>query len=72
MTAKYISNFDDTECKPVQVKIFSSRLLLAEKSSAADDGYSLDLKMESLAIRVTLVAPTLMEIRGYSHGGIND
>jgi hypothetical protein len=52
--------------------IFSSRLLLTEKSSAANDGYSLALRTESLTIRATLVTPILKEIPGYSHGGIND
>ena len=52
--------------------IFSSRLLLAEKSSVADDGYPLALRTESLTIRATLVTPILKEIPGYSHGGIND
>jgi hypothetical protein len=52
--------------------IFSSRLLLAEKSSVANDGYSLGLRTESLTIRATLVTPILREIPGYCHGGIND
>ena len=52
--------------------IFSSRLLLAEKSSVTDDGFPSDMRTETLTIRATLVTPILQEIRGWSHGGIND
>ena len=52
--------------------IFSSRLLLTEKSSGADDGSSSDLRTETLTIRATLVTPILKAIPGYSHWGINE
>jgi hypothetical protein len=52
--------------------IFSSRLLLTEKSSVTDDGLSSDMRTETLTIRATLVTPILQEIQGWSHGGIND
>jgi hypothetical protein len=52
--------------------IFSSRLLLTEKSSVTDDPLSSDVRTETLAIRATLVTPILREIQGWSHGGIND
>jgi len=52
--------------------IFSSHRLLTERSSVADDGFSLALSSETLTIRATLVTPMLKEIPGYHHGGIND
>jgi len=52
--------------------IFTSRLLLAEKSSIKDNGYFSDSSEESLTIRPTLVTPILKGVQGYRHGGIND
>jgi len=52
--------------------IFSSRLLLTEKSSVSDIGFALAARTETLNIRATLVTPVLQEIRGYSHFGINE
>jgi hypothetical protein len=52
--------------------IFSSRLLLAEKSSVTDDGFSSDVRTEALTIRATLETKLLKEIPGYSHWGINE
>ena len=52
--------------------IFTSRLLLTEKSSAARDAFSSGLGTETLTIRATVVTQTLKEIRGYDHHGIND
>jgi hypothetical protein len=51
---------------------FSSRLLLAEKSSVSDNGFALAATKESLAIRATFVTPVFREIYGYSHFGINE
>jgi hypothetical protein len=52
--------------------IFTSRLLLTEKSSATRDAFSSGLGTETLTIRATMVTRTLKEIRGYNHYGIND
>ncbi len=52
--------------------LFTARLLLTEKSSAVRDVSSADLGTETLTLRATLVSQTLKEIRGYTHGGIND
>jgi hypothetical protein len=52
--------------------IFSSRLLLTEKASGADNGFTSAIWIENLTMRATLVTPMLKDIRGYPHGGIND
>jgi len=52
--------------------IFSSRLLLTERASVKDNGFSEITKTETLTMRATLVTPVLREIPGYLHGGIND
>ena len=52
--------------------LYTTRLLLSEKSSVTVDGYSLSLRTESFAMRATEAAPILKEISGYSHYGIND
>jgi hypothetical protein len=52
--------------------IFTSRLLLTEKSSVIRDVFSSGLRTETLTRRASLVSQTLKEIRGFTHGGIND
>ena len=52
--------------------IFSSRLLLAEKSSVTDDGFPSDMRTETLAIRATMATSILQEMPCWSHGGINE
>jgi hypothetical protein len=52
--------------------IFSSQLMLTEKASVKDDGFSAVIRSETLTIRATLVTPILKDIPGYHHGGIND
>ena len=52
--------------------IFSSRLMLTEKSAVADNGFPTIMRTETLTMRATLITPILKEIPGYSHGGIND
>jgi hypothetical protein len=52
--------------------IFTSRLLLTEKSSVTDDGFALSMRTENIAIRATLLTPFPKEARGYNHFGIND
>jgi hypothetical protein len=52
--------------------IFSSQLLLTEKSSVTDDGFSLVMRTEALTIRASLVTAISKEIPSWSHGGIND
>ncbi|MGB7769719.1 MAG: hypothetical protein WBN22_12825 [Verrucomicrobiia bacterium] len=52
--------------------IISSRLLLSERASVKDNGFSEVSKTETLTMRATLVTPVLREIPGYLHGGIND
>jgi len=52
--------------------IFSSQLMLTEKASVKDDGFSAVIRSETLTMRATFVTPVLREIPGYSHGGIND
>ena len=52
--------------------IFSSQLMLTEKASVKDDGFSAVIRSETLTIRATLVTPILKDIPCYHHGGIND
>jgi hypothetical protein len=52
--------------------IFSSRLLLTEKSSVVDDGLSSGVRTETLAIRATMATSILQEMPCWSHGGINE
>lgn len=52
--------------------IFSSRLLLTEKSLVTDDGLSPDMRTETLTIRATLKTQVLPEMPSWSHGGINE
>jgi hypothetical protein len=52
--------------------IFSSRLLLTEKSSVENDNYSIPVRTVTFTIRGTVAAPIREEIRGHRHGGIND
>jgi hypothetical protein len=51
---------------------FSPRRLLTEKSSAKVNPLLLDVQMETLLIRATMVTGFMKEILGYSHFGIND
>jgi hypothetical protein len=57
--------------KPLAL-IFTSRLLLAEKTSVTRDVFPSGLKTETLTLRATLVTRILKETIGYTHGGIND
>ena len=52
--------------------IFTSRLLLTEKSSITGDGDLSGSSEASRTIRATLVTPVLKGVQGYRHGGIND
>jgi len=52
--------------------VFTSRLLLTEKSSASINPFALAASTETLTIRATMVTAILKEIQGYSHYGIND
>jgi len=52
--------------------LFSSRLLLTERSSGSNNGFALAPRTETLTIRGTLGTPALQEIPGYSHFGINE
>ena len=52
--------------------VYSSRLLLTEKSSATAYEISLVVRTEALTIRASMVTATLKGIRGYRHVGIND
>jgi len=52
--------------------IYTSRLLLTEKSSAGIDGYSLSLTAEIHTIRATMATSILKKIPGCSHSGRND
>ena len=47
--------------------IFSSQLMLTEKASVKDDGFSAVIRSETLTIRATLVTPILKDIPGYHH-----
>ena len=52
--------------------IFSTQLLLAEKSSVREVRFTSDMRNETLTTRATVVTPILEEIRGWIHGGLND
>ena len=52
--------------------IFPSRLMLTERASVKDNGFSAVIRTETLTMRATLVTPVLREIPGYPHGVIND
>ena len=52
--------------------IFTSRLLLTEKSSVTEHGFVLSMKTKSLAMSETLPKKVPIEHRGYNHFGIND
>jgi len=52
--------------------IFSTQLLLAEKSSVREVRFTSDMRNETLTICATITARVLEEIRGWSHGGLND
>jgi hypothetical protein len=61
-----------TRKAPPLALIYTSRLLLTEKSTVTDNLCSLSLMMETRTIRATMVTPVLKQIRGYNHFGIND
>ena len=52
--------------------VYSSRRLLTEKSSDTAYVFSLVARVETLAIRASVVTATLKGIPGYSHTGISD
>jgi hypothetical protein len=52
--------------------IYSSQLMLTEKSSIGDDMSSFAPRRETLTIRATHVTSILKGIPGYRHGGINE
>jgi len=52
--------------------LFSSRLLLTERSSASGNGSVLAETTETLTIRAASRSPDSMDTRGYSHFGINE
>jgi hypothetical protein len=52
--------------------IFTSRLLLTEKSLVMASPHSLNLERESISIRAATVTAALKEIHGYDHSGLND
>jgi len=52
--------------------IFSSRLLLTEKSSVNENEFSSAICAEILSFRATLVTPITPGNSGHRHGGIND
>ncbi len=52
--------------------IFSTKLLLTEKSSGTVTSSSASNQRESLTIRATKLTATLKGIPGYNHGGLNE
>jgi hypothetical protein len=52
--------------------VYSSRRLLAEKSSDTACEFSLVVRVETLAIRASMVTATLKEIPGYCHTRISE
>jgi hypothetical protein len=53
-------------------EVFSTRLLLSQKSSATVKSGSVEAKMEVIEKRAILLTATLEHIEGFSHGGLND
>jgi hypothetical protein len=52
--------------------LFSARLLLTERSSAWGNGFVLAEKTETLTIRAASLTPDSVDMRGYSHFGLNE
>jgi hypothetical protein len=52
--------------------LFSTQLLLPQKSSVTVKSESLDETMKLIEIRANSLTPILENIEGYRHGGIND
>jgi hypothetical protein len=52
--------------------IFSSQLLLSQKSSVTVKSESMDEKMKIIETRANRMTSILEHIEGYSHGGLND
>jgi hypothetical protein len=52
--------------------IFSSRLLLTEKSSASNNGLVMATRAETLTFCAARATPVFQEMYGYSHFGINE
>jgi hypothetical protein len=59
------------QAMPVAV-VFSTKLLLTEKSSVAVSSNSPDSQRKSLAFRATKLTTVLKGIPGYHHGGLNE
>ena len=52
--------------------VFSKQLMLTQKSSVARAVRSDDMPKDPYTIRATKMTVILKEIRGYSHGGLNE
>jgi hypothetical protein len=52
--------------------LFSTRLLLTQKSSDPVKSESLDETIKLIGIRAINMTPILKNIEGYRHGGINE
>lgn len=52
--------------------VFSAQLCLNPKISVAVKSESLDGKMKGIEMRANQMTPTLAQIEGWSHGGINE
>jgi hypothetical protein len=52
--------------------VFSTQLRLNPKISVAVKSESLDEKMKGIEMRANQMTPTLAQIEGWSHGGINE
>jgi len=53
-------------------RVFSTRLLIDEKSSATVKPDSVEDKLKVIEKRANRMTSTLEHIRGFSHGGLND
>jgi hypothetical protein len=52
--------------------VFSTQLLLTQKSSVTVKSDSMDEKMKAIEMRANSLTPILENIEGFSHGGLND
>ncbi len=59
------------QAKPLAL-IFTARLLLTEKASVNDNGFSVVIRKEARTMHTIRVTPILKAIPGYVHGGLND
>ncbi len=52
--------------------LFSTQLLLTQKTSVQEKTASLDQKVKLIETRANRLTSTLEHIKGFSHGGLND